>query len=385
MTFSSCRGPLPRAGKGVSPSPEVGTTGALVRVDLSETPNFMDDGDRAGVLEAAEKSAGYYRSLPVGRQFILGGDTYSAGEMAESVESFRQLMASGRADITDVLRREYAVYSSVGSDGQGTVVFSSYYEHSLRASLVKTGSFRFPLYGRPPDLEEISVEGERRVSRRGSDGRRAYYTRKEIDSGLVLRGQGVEIAWAEDPVEIFFLQVQGSGWLLLPNGERVRVRYAANNGHPYRSVGGAMIARGIISKEKFSRKAMVDYLASHPDERQDILNLNPRYVFFKIDRGPTKERAYGSLNLPLTPGRSVALDPRVFPPGALVWMETAGKYRVKRFVFSQDEGGAIKGPARVDFFAGSGPESERYAVGFWETGRLYFLVKKRGGTSVGRP
>ncbi|MBK8575064.1 MAG: MltA domain-containing protein [Elusimicrobia bacterium] len=305
--------------------------------------------------------------------------------MAESLESFRELLGSGRADINDVLRREYAVYSSVGSDGQGTVVFSSYYEHSLRASLVKTGSFRFPLYARPPDLEEISVGGERKVTRRGSDGRRPYFTRKEIDSGRVLQGQGLEIAWAEDPVEIFFLQVQGSGWLLLPNGDQVRVRYAANNGHPYHSVGGAMIERGIIPKEKFSRKAMVDYLASHPDERQNILNVNPRYVFFKIDRGPTKDRAFGSLNLPLTPGRSVALDPKVFPPGALAWMETVGKYRVKRFVLNQDEGGAIKGPARMDYFAGSGDEAERYAVGFWEKGRLYFLVKKRGGRSEGKP
>lgn len=362
-----------------------GHRGALVRVDSFEMPNFVDDGDRAGLLEAAQKSAGYYRSLPVDRPFVLGGDTYSAKEMAESLESFRELLGSGRADINDVLRREYAVYSSVGSDGQGTVVFSSYYEHSLRASLVKTGSFRFPLYARPPDLEEISVGGERKVTRRGSDGRRPYFTRKEIDSGRVLQGQGLEIAWAEDPVEIFFLQVQGSGWLLLPNGDQVRVRYAANNGHPYHSVGGAMIERGIIPKEKFSRKAMVDYLASHPDERQNILNVNPRYVFFKIDRGPTKDRAFGSLNLPLTPGRSVALDPKVFPPGALAWMETVGKYRVKRFVLNQDEGGAIKGPARMDYFAGSGDEAERYAVGFWEKGRLYFLVKKRGGRSEGKP
>lgn len=289
------------------------------------------------------------------------------------MDYFKAVLRSGRSDIQQILQRDFQIYSSVGSDRLGNVLFSSYYEHSLRASLVKTSRFRYPLYGRPPDLEER----ERKIFRRGT--RSPYFSRKEIDTDQALRGRNLEIAWADDPVEIFFLQVQGSGWLLLPDGDRVRIRYAANNGHPFRSLGGALIDKGLIPRDTFSRKALVDYLASHPDQRQKLLNENPRYVFFKLDGGPTQEWAYGSLNVPLTAGRSVALDPAVFVPGALAWMETTGKYRVRRYVLNQDEGGAIKGPGRVDFFAGSGPEAEKYAVGFWEKGRLYFLVKRRGG------
>lgn len=374
---SACRGPIPRGGERAgSPAPaEQG--GALVRVNPSQMPDFIDEGDREGLINAAKQSAGYYRSLPPDRKINLGPDTPSAREMAESLDYFLSIVESGRKNIQEILLRDFTVYSSVGSGGQGTVVFSSYYEHSLRASLRHTSRYQYPLYGRPGDLDEITENGERKVFRRGSGGRRPYYTREEIDIGNALNGRGLEIAWAEDPVDIFFLQVQGSGWLLLPNGEKRRVRYAGNNGHPFKSVGGYMIAQGLISKEKFSRKAMVDYLARHPDDRQKILNANPRYVFFKIDNGPTSPWAYGSLNVPLTPGRSVAMDPAVFPPGALAWMETQGKSKVRRFVFNQDEGGAIKGPSRVDYFAGSGEDAEKFAFGFWEKGRLYFLVKKK--------
>ncbi|MBK8871205.1 MAG: MltA domain-containing protein [Elusimicrobia bacterium] len=372
VMLSSCRGPMSRGGE---PFVAGGGAGALVEVEPGQWPRLEDDGERSDLLNAVRKSAGYYRALGNKRSFAFGNDVYSAKEMAESMDAFASLLASEEKDLNGALRREFRLYSSVGSDRQGTVVFSSYYEHSLKASLTKTDRFRFPLYGRPADLVEEVSGGERKVYRSGG-GRRPYFTRKQIDENGALRGRNLEIAWADDPVEIFFLQVQGSGWLVLPDGKRVRVRYAANNGHPFKSVGGGLIDKGVIPKEKFSRKAMVDYLASHPDERQSHLNVNPRYVFFKIDRGPTQEWAYGSLGLPLTPGRSVALDPAVFPPGALAWMKTEGKYGVKRFVLSQDEGGAIKGPARVDFFAGGDEEAEQYAVGFWEKGRLYFLVKK---------
>lgn len=373
LSLFGCRGPLPRGGERLGRVSDEKFSGALIPVPSSQIPSFDDDGDRVGLINAAKQSVDYFRSLPPGRIMKLGPDTYSAKEMADSLAFFINLMESGREDVKEILQREFLVYASVGSDGQGTVVFSSYYEHSLRASLDRTSRYRFPLYGRPADLEEITENGERKVRRRG----RPYYTREEIDSQNVLSGRGLEIAWADNPVDIFFLQVQGSGWLLLPNGERRRVRYAANNGHPFKSVGGYMMSQGILPKEKFSRQAMVDYLAAHPDERQAILNANPRYVFFKIDNGPTSPWAYGSLNVPLTPRRSVAMDPAVFPPGALAWMETRGASSVRRFVLNQDEGGAIKGPARVDYFAGSGEDAEKYAVGFWEKGRLYFLVKKK--------
>ncbi len=263
------------------------------------------------------------------------------------------------------------------------MVFSAYYEHSLEASLRPTEVYRYPLYRRPPDLVEMrpaSGGAERLVGRLKNDELIPYYTREEIDSGGVLKGKGLEIAWARDPLEIFFLQVQGSGWLhVADTGERVRVRYAAHNGHPYRSVGGHLIERGLIPREKFSREAMAAFLNSRPDRRQTYLNVNPRYVFFELDRSSRSHEVRGSLQVPLTARRSVAADPAVFPPGALAWMETEGNPRVVRFVLIQDEGGAIKGPGRIDYFVGDGPEAEAFAVRFWQKGRFFVLVKKWPG------
>jgi membrane-bound lytic murein transglycosylase A len=389
VCLSACLGPVPSSRESpVAPRPFDsglgGNSHSLVRLSPAEIPSLIDDSSIPELVVAVQQSVGYYRSLPSDRFFYLGPDVYTADEMAASLEHFLFVMEGEKGDRREALARDFHVYASVGSDHQGTVVYSAYYEHSLQASLKKTKRFRFPLYGRPPDLEEERFpNGDRRVFRKSNLGRTPYYTRKDIDSDFVLAGRDLEIAWADDPVEIFFLQVQGSGWLLLPDGSRVRVRYAGNNGHPYQSVGGAMIEQGILPRKKFSRKAMVDYLASHPDERQKILNKNSRYIFFKIDQGSLKDKAVGSLNLPLTPGRSVALDPQVFPPGALAWMSTSGRNNVQRFVLSQDEGGAIKGPGRVDYFVGSGAEAEAYAVGLWEKGRLFFLAKKRGGTAGG--
>jgi membrane-bound lytic murein transglycosylase A len=377
LCLLGCRGPIPRSPLQPLSSVITGGQGFLVRLDSSQIPSLVDDSSLPELSQAVKKSAGYFRTLPSSRQFYLGSDIYSASEMADSLDTFLTLLELDQMDRTEILKRDFNVYSSVGSDQEGTVVFSSYYEHSLRASLQKSQRYCYPLYGRPPDLEETLVGSSKKVVRVVGGSRRPYFTRKEIDSDHVLNGKGLEIAWAEDPVEIFFLQVQGSGWLLLPNGERLRVRYAGNNGHPYQSVGGAMIERGILPREKFSRKAMIDYLASHLDDRQNILNMNPRYIFFKTDRGPTSPWAYGSLGLPLTPGRSVAMDPAVFPPGALAWIETQGKSKIRRFVVNQDEGGAIKGPARVDYFVGSGEDAEKFAIGFWEKGRFFFLVKKK--------
>lgn len=372
-----CLGPVPRSKSPGTLPIEKGGDLPLVRLDSDQVPSLSDDSSVADLSVAVRQSLGYFRSLPSHKRIPLGPDVYTAGEMADSLDYFLTLLEPGQTVRTEIIKRDFNVYASVGADPDRTVVFSSYYEHSLRASLKKTDQYRYPLYGRPSDLEEVAEGGTKKVVRRGTSGAQPYYTRKDIDGKGVLQGQGLEIAWADDPVEIFFLQVQGSGWLLLTNGERLRVRYAGNNGHPYQSVGGSMIQRGIIPKQKFSRKAMVDYLASHPEDRQSILNVNPRYIFFKIDRGSTSPWAYGSLGVPLTPGRSVAMDPAVFPPGALAWMETKGKSKVRRFVVNQDEGGAIKGAARVDYFVGSGEEAEQFAIGFWEKGRLFFLAKKK--------
>ncbi len=350
-------------------------------------PDFQDDGEREGLSIAVRQSLRYFQALPANRPFSFGPDAYSAGEMAEGLEVFLELLGQARPDFADRVRAEFTVYRSTGAPPDGAVVFSSYYEHDLKASLTRTDRYRYPLYARPLDLEErVDVRGQKWAGRTVGGLWGTYFTRKEIDSEGALEGRGLEIAWADNPVDVLFLQVQGSGWLNLPDGSRQRVRYAGNNGHPYRSVGLNLIESGLIPRAVFTRAAMVDYLKTHPRERPSLLNVNPRYVFFKIDLSDSRDQAFGSLNVPVTPRRSIATDPAVFPPGALAWMETGAKNRTARFVLNQDEGGAIKGSARVDYFVGGGAEAESYAVGFWEKGKLYFLAhRRRGAASAGAP
>lgn len=378
LATAGCLGPvrdIPGPGGATERSAAVG---GLIRLEGDALPALTDDASIPDLVRALRASVGFYTGQPADRTFQFGSDRYTASELAAGYGRLADDLPTLSAGVADRVRRDFVCYASVGTDAGRTVVFSSYYEHELAASLKKTDRYRFPLYGRPADVEERAASnGSKTVVRRTAAGARPYFTREEIDSNGVLRGRGLEIAWADDPVHVFFLQVQGSGWLRLPDGKRLRVRYAGNNGHPYKSVGGHLIATGVLPGEKFSRRAMVAFLEKSP-QRQRYLNVNPRYVFFQIDRSVNREKVFGSINAPLTGGRSVATDFSLFPAGALGWMETREDIRVARYIVNQDEGGAIKGPGRVDFFAGGGPEAEAFAVSFWEKGRLYFLAPRRG-------
>jgi membrane-bound lytic murein transglycosylase A len=378
VALVGCLGPVEKKGGrpvAFAPSP---TARGLVRLEAGAWPALTDDAPRPALARALRASVDFYARQPGDRTFVFGSDAYTAAELAAAYGRLADDLPGLGADLADRVRRDFVVYMSVGTDADRTVVFSSYYEHELAASLKRTDRYRYPLYARPPDLEErVSPRGVKTVVRRTAAGLRPYHTREEIDSRGALRGRGLEIAWADDPVHVFFLQVQGSGWLRLPNGERVRVRYAGNNGHPYKSVGGHLIATGVLPASRFSRRTMVAFLEKNP-KRQSYLNVNPRYVFFQIDRSDNRAKVFGSINAPLTGGRSVATDFSLFPAGALGWMEAKEDIPVARYILNQDEGGAIKGPGRVDFFAGGGPEAEKFAVSFWEKGRLYFLAPRRG-------
>jgi membrane-bound lytic murein transglycosylase A len=383
LAAAGCLGPVARRGAAPAPAPRPAAVGGLIRLDGAAGPALTDDAARPDLVRALRASVDFYVRQPADRKFFFGSDSHTAADLADAYGRLADALADGGVDLPERVRRDFVVYMSAGTDADRTVVFSSYYEHELAASLKRTDRYRYPLYARPADLEErVAANGVKSVVRRTAGAGRPYYTREEIDSKGVLRGRGLEIAWADDPVHVFFLQVQGSGWLRLPDGKRLRVRYAGNNGHPYKSVGGHLIATGVLPGEKFSRRTMVAFLEKSP-RRQHYLNVNPRYVFFQIDRGVNREKVFGSINAPLTGGRSVATDFSLFPAGALGWMETTEDIPVARYILNQDEGGAIKGPGRVDFFAGGGPDAEKFAVSFWEKGRLYFLAPRRGSPPVG--
>ncbi len=388
LFLMSCAGPQKpsRDVSALAPmAEEQETLPALEKISVKEYPVFQANGDLRSLEKAIQSSMLYYRSLPKDRVFVFGEDTFSVSHLIDSLGSFFEIVKNKPQKIQKEIRAHFWVYRSTGSDENHHVGFSAYYEHSLDASLTPSAKYRFPIYGRPADLVEVDYaafdprRSSERLSGRLHEGKLIpYFTREEIDSKGVLGKRGLEIAWAADLMDIFFLQVQGSGWLRIKEENKlVRIRYAANNGHNYKSIGAYMIQQGMISRKDFGREAMEDYMRFHPLEVQEILNQNPRYIFFELDTSKTREDTLGSLKVPLTPRRSIATDPACFPPGALAWIGTSADQKVNRFVLNQDEGGGIKGPGRVDYFVGAGEDAEAFAVRFWQKGHLFFLVKKK--------
>lgn len=211
-----------------------------------------------------------------------------------------------------------------------------------------------------------------------------YYTREEIVDGKTLEGKGLEIAWLRDALDLAILQIQGSGRVLLPHGDTIRVGYSASNGHPYRSIGRYMLDKGYIEHEDLSLQTIRSFVHDHPGMKERILNVNPSYIFFQLldDEGPL-----GNIGVPLTPGRSIALDDRLLPKGALVFItcqkpvlgndgEIVEWAPFSRFLLNQDTGGVIKGTGRADIFWGSDSYAEIAAGHLKHRGDIYFLVQK---------
>jgi membrane-bound lytic murein transglycosylase A len=270
-------------------------------------------------------------------------------------------------------------------------LFTGYYQPVIEGSLVPTEKFRYPIYGKPADLvsaERVTLEPkptvEKIFGRAEGEQFTPYYTRREIDEGGSLRGRGLEIAWLADPVDLFFLHIQGSGVVRLADGTHLSVGYAAQNGWPYRSIGRLLIDRGKVPKEEMSMQRLRRYLDENPQERDEILAYNESYVFFRI----LENGALGSLDVPVTAGRSIATDARLFPKGALAWIQTqapvidaaghlTGWRSLARFVLNQDTGGAIHGLQRADLYFGTGEEPAGLAGYMNRRGKIFFLMLKQ--------
>jgi membrane-bound lytic murein transglycosylase A len=367
----------------------------LVRLNAQEIPDFIDDGHLQGLRQALQNSLDYYQTLPSNTPFLFGNDLYQAKDLIQSLKILNEFLESKPTpeQFNRFIKKHFLVYRSNGVEGKDKITFSAYYVPTLEASLVQDPIYRYPLYARPPELVDVYLEkfdpkkrGERIVGQVQGPELIPYFTRAQIDSEGLLRGRALEIAWAKNPVDIFLLQIQGSGRIETPEGIPYHIRYAGDNGLPYHSLGQYLIENDRIPKAEFNRERMVAYLNSQSEEkRQEILNTNPRYIFFDI--GPITNPILGSLLVPLTAERSIASDPKFYPPGALAWISTqqpqwdadgnrVGTEPLSRFVMNQDEGGAIKGTGRIDFFAGQGIKAQKKAETLWYTGELYFFIKK---------
>lgn len=371
--------------------PEIKET-ALIRIDSSEYPDFFDDMDYDGLEKCILGSVSYLDRVSPITKFRFGQDIFNTPHMIKSLKHFLNFirLKPSKDELIQYIKENYLVYTTVGTDTLGQVLFTGYFEPVLQGSLNKDTEHQFPIYTRPHDLTTIDLslfskqfQGQTIVGRYINQRVVPYYDRKEIEYQKLLEGKVREIAWLKDRLDLFFLQIQGSGKIYLDNGDIINVHYNGTNGHPYRSIGKLLVDEGKISKEEISMQKIYDYLCNHPDEIETVLNYNPSYVFFKVE----KDGPIGSLEVKLTPGRSIALDDRLFPVAGLAFIETKKPLingygtihkwtEFSRFVLNQDTGGAIYGPSRADLFWGNGPYAEIAAGHMQEFGKLYFLILK---------
>ncbi len=282
--------------------------------------------------------------------------------------------------------QRFQPYQATQEDGSAEGLVTGYYEPLLKGDRVRTERARYPLYAAPDDLIAVdlaSVYPELKNLRlRGRlVGNKVvpYPTRKEIEAAAGGNGfKGKPIAWAEDPVDLFFLQIQGSGRIELPDGSHMRVGYADQNGHPYQSIGKMLVERGELKLEQASMQGIKDWGAKNPDKLPELLASNPSFVFFReLPNGLTGP--LGALGVPLTGGRSIAVDPRFIPLGAPVFLATTqpnSPQPLNRLVMAQDTGGAIRGGVRADFFWGFGDGAGELAGRMKQRGRMWVLLPK---------
>jgi membrane-bound lytic murein transglycosylase A len=364
---------------------------ALRQVRFLSHP-FRDDLDSESLTLAVRRNLEYLDRLNPETVFHYGPHDFTIQQVRESQEIFLDLLAKGldAGQLSREIRKKFRVYRVTGRAGDTRVLFTGYYEPMYEGSLAPDETFRYPLYRPPDDLMRIDLslfsekfKGENIVARIEGKKILPYYSRYQIEAERVLEGKDLEIAWLKDPLDVAFLHIQGSGRLRLPGGRDLLVHYQASNGRPYRSIGRYMIEKGFLAREEMSMQAIRKYLTENPGVLDEVLNYNPSYVFFRqVENGPL-----GSLGVLLTPGRSVALDSKIFPKGALGFIscqkplvndqgDIIGWTKFSRFVLNQDSGGAIKGAGRADIFWGSGPYAELAAGHLQHEGDLYILIKK---------
>ena len=244
------------------------------------------------------------------------------------------------------------------NDGKDAL-FTGYFEPELEGDLYRSARYAHPVYKMPEEALR----------------NRPWLTRRQILESDVMAGRGLAIAYVDDPVELFFLQIQGSGRIRLPNGTYLRVGYRGANGHPYRSIGQELVRRGVYKAHQVSAEVIKNWVRRNPDEGRELLYHNPSYVFFReVSKVPADRGPLGAMNRSVTAMRSIAVDPSFVKLGSPVWIEKDGKKPLRRLMMAQDTGSAIKGAQRADVFFGTGDQAGREAGKLRDPGRLVVLM-----------
>lgn len=273
--------------------------------------------------------------------------------------------------------RPYRAYSGLSSTG----LITGYYEPELRGSWRPDATFRYPIYARPKDIKTADLgqfdpksKGTVLAGQFKGDQFIPYFSRAEIEAGA-LNGRQLELIWVDDPVDAFFLHIQGSGRVILADNSMVRVGFSGRNGRPYRAIGRELIKAGVYSPDQVSMQSIRQWIRNNPLQGRELMMKNESYIFFRVVEG---DGPIGAQGVVLTPERSVAVDKSLVPLGIPVWLSTtmpdeSGEDLV-RLVVAQDTGSAIKGPLRADFFWGFGAAAGEMAGRMKQAGEMYLLL-----------
>ncbi|MBA4142254.1 MAG: murein transglycosylase A [Nitrosospira sp.] len=342
----------------------------LKPADWTALAGWADD-DIQPAWEAFLRSCAVLKNQPLWQETCIEGDAMGP----QNAVMLRQFIES-----------RFTPHQVLNPDGSGDGLITGYYEPLLKGSRTQSRRYRYPIYTTPDellvvDLGEIYPELKNMRLRGRLQGRKVvpYYSRSEIESNPApLKGR--ELLWVDDEVELFFLQIQGSGRVQLENGGIVRVGYSDQNGYPYKSIGRLLVERGELPLEKASMQGIKAWGQRNPHKLGELLQQNASFVFFRELPGDLPG-PLGALGVPLTAGRSLAIDPRAVPQGAPVFLATTWPNtdkRLHRLMVAQDTGGAIKGNVRADFFWGFGPEAADQAGKMKQMGKMWVLMPSRG-------
>jgi membrane-bound lytic murein transglycosylase A len=366
--------PAPTPRPGPAPSPEVPPT-AVVRyepVSWSRLPGWSSD-------EMREAWPAFLKSC---RSLRFRADWTQPCTAAQAVDG--NSTSAVRAYF-DRYFEPFAVVKLTGALREDTGLITGYYEPLLKGARTPSSQFSAPLYAPPPDLLTIDLtslypelKGKRLRGRLEGNRVVPYYSRAELETAGLLRGR--EIVWVDDALDAFVLQVQGSGRVQLTSGDTIRLQYADQNGYPYQSIGRYLVDKGELTVEQATMPAIREWLAANPARLREVMNANPSFVFFNEEKleDPT-QGPKGAQGVPLTGGRSIAVDPASVPLGAPVYLDTtypSTDQPLQRLVIAQDTGGAIRGVVRADFFWGSGHAAGEQAGRMRQALRMFMLWPK---------
>lgn len=316
----------------------------IQRIDYTELPGWFED-------RHEEALVAFRRSCPklgfVWRQPCQALAAVPKGDRKEARQFFE---------------RYFNPHLVTNFDGHGFL--TAYYEPILDGSRTRGGKYQYPLHLPPPDLAS----------------KQPYHTRAQLSSPP-LRDGLKPLVWLADPVDAFTVHVQGSGYIRLAGGGMMRIGVGGTNGHKYVSIGRIMLREGIVTRKQATMQGIQAWLRAHPKRARTIMNRNPRYIFFRENKG---DGPIGSQGVPLTPGRSLAIDARYIPFGSPIWLDGTwpdGKRRMRHLAIAQDTGAAIVGPVRGDLYMGSGPEALEVAGRMRQRVRFYVLIPQGAGIS----